>query len=387
MKSTLPSWGLDNKKVLLRADLNVPMKDKTIADDYRLQALLPTLDLIQKKGGSVILVTHMGRPKDKEKNLSTQLLVPWFEQHGYSIIFAPTIQAAQQIPKNKKTIVLLENARFFPEEKTNDKQFAQKLAALGDYYVNDAFALMHRNDTSITDVPLLFDANKCSIGLLVEKELEALNTLLHTKKRPCVVILGGEKIASKLPFLSNLLSSIDTLLLCPATVFTFLKARGKPVGKSLVFDDALPLCKELLSKAQQQEVAVKFPIDYQIADETIHGKLSVIDADDFPSNAVGIAIGPKTIDTWRTIIHNASIIFFNGAMGFIDRPETLQATRELFQAMVDSKGISIIGGGSSVAIARHLGLGDRIDYLSTGGGATLAYLSGQQMPGLQALKK
>jgi len=385
MKSKLPEWDLAHKKILVRADLNVPIKKGIIADDYRLQALLPTLNFIREKGGSIILVTHLGRPKDKEKNLSTQLLVPWFKKHGYNISFAPDIETAQKLSQ-KNTLVLLENARFFPGEKNHDQKFAQQLATLGDYYVNDAFALMHRNDTSITDAPKLFPNDQRSIGLLVEKELTALNTLLESDQ-PCIAILGGEKVASKLPFLKNLLTHIDTLLLCPAIVFTFLKGQGESVGKSLVDNESIPLCEEILKHAQKLNVKVEFPQDYQVAKDNLDGPLSIVNAHEIPSDAMGIAIGPKTVDAWSTIIEKASIIFFNGAMGFLDRPETLHATEQIFKAMADSQGLSIVGGGSSVAIARHLNIGNQLDYLSTGGGATLAYLSGQDLPGLQVFKK
>lgn len=390
----IPAWELHNKRVFLRADLNVPLVNGTIADDYRLRALIPTIQLIQKKGGIILLATHIGRPKTPDPKLSTRLLIPWFAKHGLEVTFAATPQDAQCMLKTvtsknheppQKALVLLENLRFFPGEKNRDQNFAQELAALGDFYVNDAFGSLHRTDTSITLVPALFAPEKKSIGLLVEWELLALEPLLVSPKKPYVAVIGGGKVADKLPLLEGLLSKVDALLLCPAIIFTFLKAQGKSVGKSLVDPSALGTCEKLLALAQERHVTIHVPLDYQIAHDTISGPLSYVDAEAIPDNGIGISVGPKTIAAYTQILNGAHTIFFNAAMGFSSREKTLQGTYALIRAIAQAPGLSIVGGGDSVAAVEKMGLEKKIGYLSTGGGATLAYISGQELPGLSAL--
>ena len=233
--SQLPTLDLNRKRVILRADLNVPLNDGKILNDYRLQAILPTLELIRKKNGRVVLMTHIGRPKNYNSSLSTQLLIPWFSARGYAVSFAKDPAQAKMLGQDENnTFILLENLRFFPGEKAQDISFAQSLADCGDFYVDDAFASMHRNDSSIWLVPQLFAQSHRSFGLLVEKELKMLDKLIHDPKKPFLLILGGGKVADKLPLLENLLDRVTDILLCPAIVFTFLKAQGIEVGKSLI---------------------------------------------------------------------------------------------------------------------------------------------------------
>jgi len=382
LTSTLPSLSLAQQRVLLRADLNVQLSIlKTY--DYRLRAILPTLDLILKKGGKIILTTHIGRPKGYDQALSTQHLIPWFTAKGYTIDFARDLeQAHKKSFENKKAIVLVENLRFFPGEKSQDPTFAKNLAALGDMYVNDAFALIHRADTSVTLVPQLFAPEKRTIGLLMEKELHELSKLVDTPAQPFVLMCGGGKVTDKIPLIAHLLEKTNMLMLCPAIVFTFLKVQGKKVGKSLVDDGAQAVCREILATAAQRGVKIIWPVDYQVADKTFDGPLSLVDANQFPQDGVGVSIGPKTAALFGAEIRRAKTIFYNGTMGTPLRPETLQGFKEILLAMGNSAGFSVIGGGDSVAAAQLLGLADRVSYLSTGGGATLAYLSGQQLPGL-----
>ncbi|HEV2601847.1 MAG TPA: phosphoglycerate kinase [Candidatus Babeliales bacterium] len=386
--STLPTWNITNKRVFLRADLNVPLQAGIILDDYRLRALLPTINLIQKNGGKIILATHIGRPKNREPNLSTRHLIPWFTNEGYAIDFEPTLSAATEkshIDQNR--ILLLENLRFFPEEKSSDLHFAQQLATLGDYYVNDAFATLHRNDTSITLLPTLYPDSHRTIGLLVEHELKALNTLLYNHTKPFVFILGGGKVSDKIPLLHGMLDAIDTLLLCPAIVFSFLKAQKKSVGNSLVADSDLSACEEILTMAQDKNIKVYFPQDYQIAQGSFNGALSFIDSDTIPTNDVGISIGPKTIATYSKEIHTAGTIFYNGLMGSMQRKETTTGSQAIFNAMAQSNGFSVIGGGDSIAAVYASNLQSSIDFLSTGGGATITYLAQHDLPGLYCFLK
>jgi len=392
LTSLLHTSTLKNKRVFLRADLNIPIHDGVIKDDYRLQAIVPTIDLILQKGGKIILATHIGRPKNHEPALSTKHLIPWFKNHNYKhhykIEYEPDLDAAHAKSYNDfDTILLLENMRFYPGEKKSDPLFAQQLAQLGDYYVNDAFALVHRHDTSITLVPELFAPDQRTIGLLIEKELRALQRLLENPAKPFTLILGGGKVADKLPLLYALIDQIDTVLLCPATVFTFLKTQNKPVGLSLVDTTKLDSCKQFILEAHQKKINVMMPIDYQIADKSFDGPLSLVSADRFPADGVGISIGPDTAKLFAQEIQKAGTIFFNGLMGSINRPETLQGADALFKAMIASPGVTIVGGGDSVAAARLLQVNDQLDFLSTGGGATLAYLTGQELPGLACFIK
>jgi len=383
MYSKLPSWNIQNKRIFLRADLNVPLVNKKIINDFRLQSLLPTIDYILEHDGTIILATHMGRPEKCDPNFSTAILLPWFKKHGYNIIFEKDLENAYQKSKTAdEQIILLENMRFFPGEKRNDSAFAQQLARLGDFYVNDAFGTLHRSDTSVTLTAQKFSPEKRTIGLLIEKELRILNNLLYNPKQPFVLILGGGKVADKIPIIQNLLNKVQTILLCPAIVFTFLKAIGKPVGNSLVDDRMLETCRTILKHTEQQNISVMFPVDFQVVRGNIDGSLAIVSANAITTNDIGISIGPLTMQEWKPIIKQAGTVFFNGSIGFANKSETLNGMKAALHAMTQSAGTTIIAGGDSVAVAHDLGLDNQIDYLSTGGGATLAYLSGQELPGL-----
>jgi phosphoglycerate kinase len=379
---TIDTWDLTQQRVIVRADLNVPLDNGTIVSDHRLRAIQPTLNVIAQKKGSIILITHLGRPQQPTPDLSTQLLIPWFKNHGYTIQYAATLEQARTKIVPEGTILLLENIRFFKGEETKDMHFAQQLAALGNYYVDDAFGSLHRDHTSLTVLPTLFAPDKRSIGLLVQQELEVLNKLLHTPAQPFVALIGGGKLQDKLAALEHLLPHIDTLLLCPAAVFTFLQAQGKPVGKSLVDSSLVQTCNSLSERAQKLGKKIMVPDDYVVARESFTGTLSTLDANNFAPWAVGISIGPATITAWTPIIHQAETLFYCGLMGDVKRKETLTGAHAIFSAMAQSPGFSVISGGDSVGAAELLHLADDIDFCSTGGSSTLAYLSGKQLPGL-----
>lgn len=384
--SALPSYDLHNKRVILRADLNVPLNNGTITDDYRLQAILPTIDAILKKGGYITLLTHIGRPKNNEPLLSTKILLSWFAQKNYSISWAASIDEAEHLLNTSiHPILLVENLRFYPEEKKGDIIFAKKLSTFGDFYINDAFGALHRNDTSIALLPTLFDFHHKTIGLLVEKELKMLTQLLHEPQKPFVIVVGGGKVKDKIPVIENLLHHAQTIALCPALAATFLKAMGKEVGKSLVDETVIPLCTSIIEKAKKFHVSLVFPLDYLIAYDTMQGNIEIISAEKFPHNGIALSIGPRTIAYYATILQDAKKIFFNAAMGFWNIPESLLGTQALLRAIAQSPAFSVVGGGDSVAAAHQEGLSQTIDFLSTGGGATLTYLSGKELPGLQAL--
>ncbi len=380
---TLYEWNLKNKRVILRADLNVPLSDGKVLSDYRLDAVKPTLDYLIKSEAQVIVLTHIGRPENHEKELSTKHLLPWFTGNNYDAQFAPTLEEAH---KSTARITLLENLRFWPEERTPSEQFAHQLATLGEFYVNDAFGAMHRNDTSITLLAKQFNTHHRSIGFLVQRELTALEQLQKNPDRPYVAIVGGAKVHDKVAFIQKLLPKVDALLLAPAMVSTFELARGKRVGKSLVDEKSIEICREIINEAEQQNVPLIFPVDYQITQETLNGALSIVPADTVPSTAIISSIGPKTIKLYEQALLNAHTIFFSGIFGFIERKDTMEGAKKLIEIIAQSGAKSYIAGGDTVAATQALGLIDQIDYVSTGGGAALAYISGQDLPGLKALQ-
>lgn len=396
----LKNWNVQAKRVILRADANVPLNDGKVLSDFRLQALKPTLDYLLAHGAQAILLTHIGRPIEGDSAFSTRHLIPWFTAYGYDIQFAPTIADALQ---STAQIVLLENLRFWKEESLNSSsrrssgamadrsgqaaqiKWAKQLASLGEFYVDDAFGVMHRNDTSVTLLAQEFAPDHRSIGFLVQKEMAALEKIKNNPEQPFVAILGGGKAHDKIPLIEKLIDRAHTILLCPAIAFTFEKARGTRVGKSFVDEESLPTCREIMALCEKKGVKIIFPVDYQVALDTLHGPLSFVAADAFPATAIGISIGPKTIKLFSEIILNAHTLFFNGLFGFLERKETLEGTRKLIELIAQSSGTSIVAGGDTSAVAQAFGLLDALDYVSTGGGATLAYIAGEELPGLSVL--
>lgn len=378
---------MNNKRIFLRADLNVPLKNGKIDNDFRLISILPTINFILNHNGSIVLATHIGEPTHNEPELSTKILVPWFEQQGYSIEFIQDITLIPNLKIIPKQILLIENLRFFPGEKNGDIFFAKQLAATAYYYVNDAFGVVHRNDCSVTLLAYEFPENRRSIGLLIEKELRNLTMLKENPPRPFIAIMGGGKIKDKIPLIHSLLKKVDALLLCPALCFSFLKTLGKPIGRSLVDDSITNICKKIIIESENTSVPCLFPVDYQIAYDDINGPLAIVCATEFPDNAIGISIGPKTVAQFTAEINQAKTIFLNCAMGFAERPETRESTKNIINAMAKSSAKTIIAGGDSVDIALSTQNHTSISHLSTGGGAALAYLSDVLLPGLTAFEE
>jgi len=372
-----------DKRVLLRADLNVPLQNKKIVNDYKLKAILPTIDMIKKSGSKVILITHLGKPEKYDPGLTTKNLIEWFKKNGYPITFESDLQKAKEKSfQDFNKILLLENVRFFEGEKNRDSDFAESLAKLGDYFVNDAFGSVHRKNTSIALLPKMFDPDKRFLGPLIKKEIKILSKSLEHPQQPFVLIIGGAKSGSKIPMIEKLLDKVHTVLLCPAISFTFSKYLGKKVGKSLVDQDALELIPKILQKASKLGVKLVFPIDYQVAEGNFDGPTKYIDSENIPDDCVGISIGPKTVALFSKEIFKAKTIFFNGAFGNMKKIKTLEGMKAIFDAMAKSDAYTIIGGGDSVAAAYLFEIQNSIDYLSTGGGAALAYLSNIALPGL-----
>lgn len=381
----IDKFDLFNKFVFLRCDLNVTQENNKIISDFKIQASEPTIKLLISKGARIILATHRGRPKNHERELSTKILLPWFKERGYNIQFSESIENAQNSKENLKAgqILLLENLRFYKEEQENNIDFAKKLQLLAPYYINDAFGVLHRTDTSVSLLPTLYDNNHKSIGLLIKKEIEVLEKIKTNPENPFILILGGAKVKDKLPLLKYLIGKVNSILICPAIAFTFLKTQSKETGTSLVDENLLDQTKNIINKAKQNNVKIILPVDFLIAKKDKNGPLSIINDDKFQSDSFGISIGPKTIDIFTNEIKNAKTIFLNGIMGFLERPETLEPFRKILNAIIESKGYSIIGGGDTLAAAEKFKIISKIDFCSVGGGATLSYLTGQQLSGLK----
>lgn len=396
MQATFIHDNLRNRRVFVRADLNVTFVEQHIVGDDRLQQILPTLDKLILMGAKIILATHLGRPKKYalQQNYSTVQLLNWFRERKYAISFAHSLQEAHQdiLPGH---ILLLENLRVYDGEKRSkemDKnteiawQLAKQLRNLADYYINDAFGLLHRNDTSITLLPQLFDAKDKSIGLLVEKELKILTPIRDTPKKPYVLVIGGGKVADKLPAIEQFLTKVTCILICPAISFTFMRAMNLNVGKSLVAENLVPKALEIIQIAALNKVKLLLPVDYLIATDNLEGPLSLVTANEIPENGIGLSIGPKTIKLFSEALSDSQTVYVNGAMGIFSRPETMVGLNVLLQTIAQLTNTSIIGGGESVTAVHQLGIQDAIAYCSTGGGATLHYLAGDILPGLISIK-
>ena len=386
MKSVLHDWDVKDKTILVRIDANVPITQGAILDDQRLLASLPTINLLLDKGAQIILLSHLRRPQDKEKHLSNKQLISWFKDIGYNIVFANSIASAKQQLELGHKLILLENIRFFPEEKEQDQLFAKKLASLGQYYVNDAFGTLHRMDTSITILPQQFDQQHKSIGLLVEHELAMLDSLLKNPQKPFMLIIGGGKIQAKAPLIADLLPKLSALFLGPGLVFTFLKAEGKKIGKSLLNEQIIGLCREIIRQAEQLNIPIYYPHDYMVAEGSYNGPMHLIDTGQIPEHDVGVSIGPKTVRAWAKEISKAKTILVNGLMGSVKRVESLTYVEELYSIIAHDNATTIIAGGDSAAAAYYFGIARNMSYISTGGGATLYYVARNELPGLTALK-
>lgn len=375
------TFDFTHKKVLVRADLNVPFNaNGSIADDYRLKAILPLLERLIAAQATIILATHLGRPQRYEAALSTQQLCEWFKAHGYSPHFHPRLS-----PVVAPGFYVLENLRFFPGEQTGDPAFARQLAALADIYINDAFALLHRKDTSITLTPLLFPSNKRLLGPLVIDELRHLAPLVHSPQSPYVVLIGGGKVSTKLPLLTALLNKADYLIICPALCFTFLKAQGYEVGESLVENSMLEAALQFLQEAQHTKTHVIVPTDIWAMSNPPRGTFRDVSSKHLVRTDLGISLGTQSLQELIPILQKARTLFINAAMYLPTIPGSEDRFIQLLHLIEKeaSRAYSVIGGGDSVALAQQYGLTHLFDYVSTGGGATLAYISNEPLPGLQ----
>jgi phosphoglycerate kinase len=383
------------ERVLVRVDFNVPLNDKRqITDDTRIEAALPTINAILDKGGIPILISHLGRPKGKkDEKYSLRPVADYLrDKLNYNVIFADDCigPVAANAVSNAKPgdIVLLENLRFHPEEEKNDINFAKQLADFADCYVNDAFGTAHRAHASTYALATLFERKYA--GFLLENEIKYFDTILHNPKKPFVSILGGAKISGKIEVIDNLLPKCDTILIGGGMMFTFLKALGYETGKSILENSKIELAKKIILDAKRNSTHIVLPVDTVVADEFKNdSNFEVVDVDKIPHDMMGLDIGPKTIELFKNEIEKAKTILWNGPMGVFEMENFAKGTYAIAKALADatSKGaITVIGGGDSVAAVTQMGLDDKITHVSTGGGASLEYLEGIELPAITALK-
>jgi phosphoglycerate kinase len=378
------------RTVFCRVDLNVPMKDFQIKDETRIQSVLPTLKLLLEKDARIVLASHMGRPKGKHKEELTLLPVGarLAELLDCEVIVPDDCVgiAVKKIRREQRPvqIVLLENLRFHAEEEKNDVEFAKKLKEDAQVYITDAFGALHRAHASTDALPRLFAQKAC--GLLVEKELNALSPLLKNPSRPYTVILGGAKVSDKLRMIENLMSKADQLLIGGAMAFTFLKAMGHSVGQSLVENDYLEQAQRLLQLAEASHVKLLLPIDFQLGKSvTGEGETKVSEGVDIDANWIGLDIGPRSSALFLESLSGQQTIFWNGPMGLFEVPPYDQATMDLAKGLAKLHCTRIVGGGDSLAALSRAGVTEAMTHVSTGGGATLEYLEGQALPGLESV--
>jgi len=385
---------IKGKKILVRVDFNVPLDAKqNITSDKRIQAALPTIEYLIKKGGRIILVSHLGRPKgEKKPELS---LAPVAKRLGEllkkEVKMLPDCvgdQVKAEVDKMKDgDVVLLENVRFHKEETKNDPEFAKKLATLAELFVSDAFGTVHRAHASTVGVAAYLPAVS---GFLIQKELDIMGKALSDPARPFVAIIGGAKISSKIGVLKNLLDKVDTLIIAGGMAYTFFKARGIEVGKSLVEDDQIPEAKEILKKAIDVGVPILLPIDHVVADKFAEdANVQVVPRTTIDAGWLGVDIGPDTVAKFKNAIMKAKTIIWNGPMGVFEMDKFAKGTIEIAKivaAATEKGAISIIGGGDSAAAIKKAGLTNKMTHISTGGGASLEFMEGKELPGIACLQ-
>ena len=394
-KKSVDDINVKGKRVLVRCDFNVPLKDGKITDENRLVAALPTIKKLIADGGKVILCSHLGKPKGEPKpELSLAPVAKRLsELLGQEVKFAadpevvgPNAKAAVETMQDGE-VVLLENTRYRAEETKNGEAFSKDLASLCDVFVNDAFGTAHRAHCSNVGVASLVDT--AVVGYLMQKEIDFLGNAVENPERPFVAILGGAKVADKLSVINNLLEKCDTLIIGGGMAFTFLKAKGYEVGKSLVDDEKIDYCKEMMEKAEKLGKKLLLPIDTVAADafpNPIDAEIPVINVsvEDMPADKMGLDIGSKTAELYAEAVKSAKTVVWNGPMGVFENPILKQGTVEVAKSLAETDATTIIGGGDSAAAVNILGYGDKMSHISTGGGASLEFLEGKELPGVAA---
>ena len=427
-KMSIEDIDVSGKKCLVRCDFNVPMKDGVITSDKRIVGAIPTIEYLVKKGAAVILCSHMGKPhnvmnetlklnkKEKakiealpaeEQAAATEEALAKAKKDIKKLSLAPVaakITELTGIPVTMATdvvgpdakakaaalksgeVMLLENVRFHAEEEKNDPAFAKELASMAEIYVNDAFGTAHRAHASTAGAA---DYLPAVCGYLIQKEIGVMGKALENPERPFVAILGGAKVSDKLNVISNLLTKVDTLIIGGGMAYTFLKAKGKEIGSSLFDAEKLDYCKEMLAKAEEKGVQLLLPVDTVVAKafpDPIDGEIEVETVENIPADKMGLDIGEKTRTLYAEAVKNAKTVVWNGPMGVFENPTLAAGTKAVAAALADSAAITIVGGGDSAAACEQLGYADRITHISTGGGASLEFLEGLELPGIACLK-
>ena len=394
-KKSVDDINVKGQRVLCRCDFNVPLKDGQITDDNRIVAALPTIKKLVGDGGKVILCSHLGKPKGEPKpELSlAPVAMRLSELLGQDVKFAAddevvgaNARAAVEAMKDGD-VILLQNTRYRKEETKNGEALSKDLASLCDVFVNDAFGTAHRAHCSNVGVASLVDT--AVVGYLMQKEIDFLGNAVENPVRPFVAILGGAKVADKLNVINNLIEKCDTLIIGGGMAYTFIKAQGNEIGKSLVDDTKLDYCKEMIEKAAKAGKKLLLPVDTVCTDEfpnPIDAEIAteVVDSDKIPADKMGMDIGPKTIELYSDAVKNAKTVVWNGPMGVFENPILAKGTKAVAQALADTDATTIIGGGDSAAAVNQMGFHDKMSHISTGGGASLEFLEGKELPGVSA---
>jgi phosphoglycerate kinase len=387
-----------NEKALIRVDFNVPLNDKyEITDDTRMRASIPTIKKILADGGSVILMSHLGRPKDgPTEKYSLKHLVPHLQELlGIPVAFAtdcigdPATTAAAALKPGQ--VLLLENLRFYKEEEKGDKAFAEKLAHLGDVYVNDAFGTAHRAHASTAVIAQFFPKEKRMFGLLMESEVSSAEKVMHQSQKPFTAIIGGAKVSDKILIIENLLERATDIIIGGGMAYTFFKATGGKIGNSLCEDDRLDTAKALLKKAEEKGVRIHLPSDSTIADKfDANANDSTAPSNNIPDGWMGLDIGENACEQFTNVLHKSKTILWNGPMGVFEMAKFQHGTKTIAKAVAEATrqgAFSLVGGGDSVAAVNQFGYADKVSYVSTGGGALLEYFEGKELPGIAAIKE